>query len=60
MITYYTYIHLKIVYSNNIYFQLFINNEFVDAISKKTFVTINPATGEKIVDIAEAEKVIIF
>ncbi|XP_077286091.1 retinal dehydrogenase 2 [Arctopsyche grandis] len=38
------------------YTKLFINNEFVDAISKKTFETINPATGEKIANIAEADK----
>lgn len=37
--------------------QLFINNEFVDALSGKTFPTINPATGEKICDIAEGDKV---
>lgn len=37
--------------------QLFINNEFVDAVSKKTFATINPATGKKIADIAEGDKV---
>jgi acyl-CoA reductase-like NAD-dependent aldehyde dehydrogenase len=36
--------------------QLFINNEFVDAVSKKTFATINPATGKKIADIAEGDK----
>ena len=38
-------------------FQLFINNEFVDSVSGKTFPTVNPATGEKIVDIAEGDKV---
>lgn len=37
--------------------QLFINNEFVTAKSGKSFPTINPATGEKICDIAEADKV---
>lgn len=37
--------------------QLFINNEFVDAKSGKTFPTINPATGEKICEVAEADKV---
>lgn len=37
--------------------QLFINNEFVDAASKKTFATTNPATGKKIADIAEGDKV---
>jgi aldehyde dehydrogenase (NAD+) len=36
--------------------QLFINNEFVDSVSKKTFATINPATEKKIADIAEGDK----
>ncbi|CRK88023.1 CLUMA_CG001809, isoform A [Clunio marinus] len=36
--------------------KLFINNEFVDARSGKTFSTINPATGKKIADIAEGDK----
>uniref|UniRef100_A0A0B6Z5J3 Omega-crystallin n=1 Tax=Arion vulgaris TaxID=1028688 RepID=A0A0B6Z5J3_9EUPU len=39
------------------YTQLFINNEFVNSVSGKTFPTINPATGEKIVDVQEADKV---
>ncbi|XP_031345333.1 retinal dehydrogenase 1-like [Photinus pyralis] len=38
------------------YTKLFINNEFVDAVSKKTFPVLNPATGKKIADIAEADK----
>ena len=37
--------------------QLFINNEFVNSVSGKTFPTINPATGEKICDVQEADKV---
>lgn len=36
--------------------QIFINNEFVDAVSKKTFAAINPSTGKKIVDVAEGDK----
>ena len=36
--------------------QLFINNEWVAAKSGKTFPTLNPCTGEKIVDVAEADK----
>jgi acyl-CoA reductase-like NAD-dependent aldehyde dehydrogenase len=36
------------------YTQLFINNEFVDSISGKTFPVINPATEEKICDVQEA------
>jgi len=36
--------------------KLFINNEFVDAVSGKTFATINPSTGEEICQVAEADK----
>ncbi len=36
--------------------KLFINGEFVDAVSGKTFNTINPATGEIIAGIAEGGK----
>lgn len=36
--------------------QLFINNEFVDAQSGKTFPTVNPANGKKLADIAEGDK----
>ena len=36
--------------------KLFINNEWVDASSGKTFPTMNPATGEKICDVAEGDK----
>jgi len=36
--------------------KLFINNEWVDAVSSKTFATINPATGEEICKVAEADK----
>ena len=39
------------------YYQLFINNEFVDAVSGKRFPTLNPATEEVICDVAEADKV---
>ncbi|PSN40134.1 Aldehyde dehydrogenase X, partial [Blattella germanica] len=35
---------------------IFINNEFVDAVSGKTFPTINPSTGKKIADLAEGDK----
>ncbi|XP_074652030.1 aldehyde dehydrogenase, mitochondrial-like [Tubulanus polymorphus] len=38
------------------YTKLFINNEWVDAVSGKTFPTINPSTGEKICEIAEGDK----
>ena len=37
------------------YNQLFINNQFVDAVSKKTFPTIDPATEEIICQIAEGK-----
>jgi acyl-CoA reductase-like NAD-dependent aldehyde dehydrogenase len=36
------------------YTQLFINNEFVNSVSGKTFPVINPATEEKICDVQEA------
>ncbi|MCU1325971.1 MAG: betaine-aldehyde dehydrogenase, partial [Bryobacterales bacterium] len=35
--------------------KLFINNRWVDAQSGKTFATINPATGEEICQVAEAD-----
>ncbi|XP_002736989.1 aldehyde dehydrogenase 1A1-like [Saccoglossus kowalevskii] len=38
------------------YTQIFINNEFVNSVSGKTFPTINPCTGEKICDIQEGDK----
>ncbi|GJQ72716.1 hypothetical protein Trydic_g1373 [Trypoxylus dichotomus] len=38
------------------YTQLFINNEFVNSVSGKTFPTINPTNAKKIVDVAEATK----
>ncbi len=34
--------------------RLFINGEFVDAVSGETFATINPATEEKLADVASA------
>lgn len=37
-------------------FQLFINNEWVDAVSKKTYETINPANNTVIAKIAEGDK----
>ncbi|NWQ84704.1 ALDH2 protein, partial [Columbina picui] len=36
--------------------QIFINNEWHDAVSKKTFPTINPTTGEVICQVAEGDK----
>ena len=38
-------------------FQIFINNEFVNSVSGKTFPTINPANGQKICDVQEGDKV---
>ena len=38
------------------YTKLFINNEWHDSISGRTFPTVNPATGETICDVAEADK----
>lgn len=40
--------------------QLFINNEFVNAVGGKTFATINPTTGEKICDVQAGDKVSII
>ncbi|XP_016393864.1 aldehyde dehydrogenase, mitochondrial-like [Sinocyclocheilus rhinocerous] len=36
--------------------KIFINNEWHDAVSKKTFPTINPAMGEVICQVAEGDK----
>lgn len=36
--------------------QLFINNVFVDAVSKKTFAVTNPANEKKVADLAEGDK----
>lgn len=36
--------------------QLFINNQFVNSASGRTFATYNPATGEKIADVQEGDK----
>ena len=38
------------------YTKLMINNKWVDAVSGKTFPTLNPCTEGKIADIAEADK----
>lgn len=38
------------------YTQIFINNEWHNSISGKTFPTLNPSTGEKIVDVQEGDK----
>lgn len=38
------------------YTQLFINNEFVNSVSGKTFATFNPCNGEKIADVQEGDK----
>ena len=37
-------------------YQLFIDDQFVDSESGKTFSTPNPATGEVFAEVAEAEK----
>ena len=36
--------------------QIFINNEWLDSVSGKTFPTINPATGEVICQVQEGDK----
>jgi acyl-CoA reductase-like NAD-dependent aldehyde dehydrogenase len=43
-----------------ILFQIFINNNFVNSVSGKTFQTINPANKNKIIDVAEADKVKLY
>ena len=50
-------IHLQIIMTKPQikYNQLFINNQFVDAVSKKTFPTIDPATEEIICQVAEGK-----
>ena len=37
-------------------YQLFIDGQWVDSESGKTFTTPNPATGETLAEIAEADK----
>ena len=44
-------------YSFSFVGQLFINNEFVNAVSGKTFSTINPSTNEVICQVQEGDKV---
>uniref|UniRef100_A0A673TFV4 aldehyde dehydrogenase (NAD(+)) n=1 Tax=Suricata suricatta TaxID=37032 RepID=A0A673TFV4_SURSU len=39
-----------------LYNQIFINNEWHDAVSRKTFPTVNPSTGEVICQVAEGDK----
>ena len=34
----------------------YINGQFVESVSQKTFSTPNPATGEKLADVYEADK----
>ena len=41
-------------------FQCFINNEFVDAVSGKTFPTVDPANEETIIEVAEGDRVCIY
>ncbi|KAM9331106.1 aldehyde dehydrogenase 1A1-like [Gastrophryne carolinensis] len=38
------------------YTKIFISNEWHDAVSGKTFPVLNPATGEKVCDVAEGDK----
>ncbi|XP_050411739.1 retinal dehydrogenase 2 [Patella vulgata] len=39
-----------------VYKQIFINNEWCNSVSGRTFPTINPATGEKLCDVQEGDK----
>jgi len=54
-----TSIQLNYLLINNlfIYWQIFIDNEYVNSVSGKVFPTVNPATGEKITDVQEGDKV---
>ena len=36
--------------------KLFINGQFVESVSKKTFSTPNPATGQNLVDVYEGDQ----
>ena len=47
------YVHIVFLFL----FQLFINNEFVNSQSGKTFPSINPVTAKKICDLQEGDKV---
>uniref|UniRef100_K7F3M2 aldehyde dehydrogenase (NAD(+)) n=1 Tax=Pelodiscus sinensis TaxID=13735 RepID=K7F3M2_PELSI len=49
---------LSLVNQSGLFFssQIFINNEWHDAVSKKTFPSVNPATGEVICQVAEGDK----
>ncbi len=49
--------NLNLINLFSFFFQLFINNEFVDSVSGKTFPTVNPVNEEKICDVAEGDKV---
>lgn len=46
-----------ILINNVCILQLFINNEWQDSVSGKVFPTYNPATGEQICEVQEADKV---
>ena len=39
------------------FFQLFINNEYVNSVAGDTFETFNPATGKKLADVQEGKQV---
>lgn len=48
--------HLKPLCNPEVKFtQIFINNKWVNSLSGKTFPTINPSTGEKIIEVQEAD-----
>lgn len=55
---------LSVVLTNSLnrqrFLQLFINNEWVDAVSKKTFPTINPQDESVITQVAEGDKVFFY
>jgi acyl-CoA reductase-like NAD-dependent aldehyde dehydrogenase len=48
-------VHLDLVDISKLETRLFINNEFVNSVSGKTFDTVNPATEEVICSVQEAD-----
>ena len=51
------WLYIFVLISMSCFFQIFINNEYVNSVSGKTFPTTNPSNGQKIADIQEGDKV---
>ena len=54
------WLYIFVLISMSCFFQIFINNEYVNSVSGKTFPTTNPSNGQKIADIQEGDKVSRF